>query len=92
MDSMLIVFILVELLSATRTAIDKHFLVAEPFLLVGILAAIKEIVVLATFRIKSEKASDLAIKIGVLGAVVIAMAVATWILRRREREPKESEA
>ncbi|MDQ3978153.1 MAG: phosphate-starvation-inducible PsiE family protein [Actinomycetota bacterium] len=92
MDSLLIVFILVELLSATRTAIDKHYLVAEPFLLVGILAAIKEIVVLATFRIKLEKPSELALKIGVLGGVVIAMAVATWILRRREREPKESES
>ena len=90
MDSLLIVFILVELLSAVRTAIDEHFLVAEPFLLVGILAAIKEMVVLATFRIESEPPRDVALKIAVLGAVVIAMALATWILRRREREPKES--
>ena len=90
MDSLLIVFILVELLSAVRTAIDEHVLVAEPFLLVGILAAIKEMVVLATFRIDAEEPGDLALKIGVLAGVVIALAGATWVLRRREREPKES--
>jgi uncharacterized membrane protein (DUF373 family) len=90
MDSLLIVFILVELLSAVRSAIDEHFLVAEPFLLVGILAAIKEMVVLATFRIDESKPADVALKIGVLGAIVVALAVATLILRRREREPKES--
>jgi uncharacterized membrane protein (DUF373 family) len=90
LDSLLIVFILVELLSAVRSAIKEHFLVAEPFLLVGILAAIKEIVVLATFRIDEGKASDLALKIGVLGGIVVALGLATYILRRREREPKES--
>jgi uncharacterized membrane protein (DUF373 family) len=90
LDSLLIVFILVELLSAVRTAIDKHELVAEPFLLVGILAAIKETVVLATFRIETAKPTETALKIGVLGAVVVALALATLVLRRREREPEES--
>ena len=90
LNALLIVFILVELLSAVRAAIDEHFLVAEPFLLVGILASIKEMVVLATFRLDEGKASDTVLKIGVLGAVVIALAAATLVLRRREREPKES--
>src|SRR5215210_4265725 len=39
LNSLLIVFILVELLSAVRSAITEHTLVAEPFLLVGMLAA-----------------------------------------------------
>ena len=90
MEALLIVFILVELLSAVRTAIDEHTLVAEPFLLVGILAAIKEMVVLATFRIETSDPQDTSLKIGVLGAAVVALAFATFILRRREREPKES--
>ncbi|MGI9033278.1 MAG: phosphate-starvation-inducible PsiE family protein [Acidimicrobiales bacterium] len=89
LNSLLIVFILVELLTAVRSAIDEHLLVAEPFLLVGILAAIKEMVVLATFGIDKEKASDSVLKLGVLGALVIGLSVATLILRRREREPKE---
>src|SRR5688500_17487597 len=45
LDSLLIVFILIELLSAVRVTIAERHLVAEPFLLVGIIASIKEIVV-----------------------------------------------
>jgi uncharacterized membrane protein (DUF373 family) len=90
LDSLLIVFILVELLSAVRSAIADHELVAEPFLLVGILAAIKELVVLTTFRLEQQKTSDTGIKIGALAGVVIVLAFATFVLRRRQREPKES--
>jgi uncharacterized membrane protein (DUF373 family) len=89
LNSLLIVFILVELLSAVRSAISEHKLIAEPFLLVGMLAAIKELVVESTFRISSQKASDVAVKMGVLTGVVVALAVATLIMRRREREPEE---
>ncbi|MGI8778036.1 MAG: phosphate-starvation-inducible PsiE family protein [Acidimicrobiales bacterium] len=89
LNSLLIVFILVELLSAVRSAITEHKLIAEPFLLVGMLAAIKEMVVEATFRLTTEKTSDAMFKIGVLAGVVIALAVATLIMRRREREPEE---
>ena len=47
LDTLLLLFILVELLSAVRITIAKRELVAEPFLLVGIIASIKEIVVLS---------------------------------------------
>ncbi|MCA1671363.1 MAG: phosphate-starvation-inducible PsiE family protein [Actinobacteria bacterium] len=90
-DWLLIVFILVELLSAVRTAIKEHKLVAEPFLLVGVLAAIKEMVVVATFRIETQKTSDAVLKIGVLSAVVLGLAVASYVLRRSQREPEETE-
>ena len=89
LDSLLIVFILVELLSAVRSAIAQHELIAEPFLLVGMLAVIKEVVVEATFSLQNQEASDVALKLGVLGAVVLAFAVATLLMRRREREPEE---
>lgn len=89
LNSLLIVFILVELLSAVRSAITEHKLIAEPFLLVGMLAAIKELVVESTFRLSTQKASEVMLKVGVLAGVVIALAVATLIMRRREREPEE---
>ncbi|MFN2502999.1 MAG: phosphate-starvation-inducible PsiE family protein [Acidimicrobiales bacterium] len=90
LEWLLIVFILVELLSAVRAAIKEHKLVAEPFLLVGILAAIKEMVVVATFRIETQKTSDSVLKIGVLGGVVVALALASLVLRRSQREPEEA--
>ena len=89
LDSLLIVFILVELLSAVRSAIAEHKLVAEPFLLVGMLAAIKELVVESTFRLESQDVSDIVMKLGVLAGAVLALALATLLMRRREREPEE---
>ena len=47
LDTLLLVFIVVELLFAVRATLVKRELVAEPFLLVGIIASIKEIVVLS---------------------------------------------
>ncbi len=90
--SLLIVFILVELLSAVRSAILEHRLVAEPFLLVGILAAIKELVLLSTFKLESGKATETMMKIGGLAGVVLALGIATLFLRRKEREPDEGDS
>ena len=47
LDTLLLVFIVVELLSAVRTTMSERQLIAEPFLIVGIIASIKEIVVLS---------------------------------------------
>lgn len=47
LDDLLLIFIFVELLYAVRTSLRSHEIVAEPFLIVGILACIKEIVVLS---------------------------------------------
>lgn len=90
LDSLLIVFIMVELLSAVRATIQERRLVAEPFLLVGIIASIKEIVVIGAFAKEgSEKVGDSMLQIGVLGAVVVGLSIATLLVRRKEREPTE---
>ena len=47
LDVLLLVFIVVELLFAVRSTVEERELLAEPFLLVGIIASIKEIVVLS---------------------------------------------
>lgn len=89
LDSLLIVFILVELLSAVRATIAERHLVAEPFLLVGIIASIKEIVVTGAFAEADADVGDTMLEIGVLGGVVLALSVASLLLRRKEREPSE---
>jgi uncharacterized membrane protein (DUF373 family) len=47
LDTLLLVFIFAELLFAVRVIITERTIIAEPFLLVGIIASIKEIVVLS---------------------------------------------
>ncbi len=70
LDALLIVFILVELLGAVRETLSERKLVAEPFLLVGIIAAIKEIVVVASFSGKKDDIEGAMLEIGVLGAII----------------------
>lgn len=96
LDTLLLVFILVELLSAVRTTLVERQLLAEPFLLVGIIATIKEIVI-GSLEAKDLAGSDrdafvdVMTEIGVLGAVLLVLAVASYLLRRKEREPEEAD-
>jgi uncharacterized membrane protein (DUF373 family) len=90
---LLIVFIFVELLGAVRVIVRERRLVAEPFLLVGIIAAIKEIVVVA--GAEQPKEADFAtfrnsmIEVGVLAGIVLVLSISALLMRMREREPSE---
>jgi uncharacterized membrane protein (DUF373 family) len=93
LDILLLVFIVVELLFAVRTTVEQRELVAEPFLLVGIIASIKEIVVLsveaASALGEGAEFDDRVIEIGLLGVLVVLLGVTSFLLRRKEREPDE---
>lgn len=93
LDVVLLVFIVTELLFAVRETVVRRELVAEPFLLVGVIASIKEIVVLSVKAAESagtgaEFRDNLAL-IGVLGLLVLLLAISALLLRRKEREPDE---
>ncbi len=96
LDILLLVFIVVELLFAVRTTVEKRELVAEPFLLVGIIASIKEIVVLsveaASVLGKGAEFDDRIVEIGLLGVLVVLLGLTSYLLRRKEREPDEGDA
>ena len=93
LDVVLLVFIVAELLFAVRETVSRRELVAEPFLLVGIIASIKEIVLLlvkaAESAGKGAAFRDVVTLIGVLGILVLLLALAAFLLRRKEREPDE---
>lgn len=94
LDTLLLVFIFVELLYAVRATLRERQVLVEPFLLVGILAAIKEIVVLsveAAEQVKQDEgAFDRSItEIAVLGLLILALSASAVLLRRKEREPSE---
>ena len=89
LEALLIVFILVELLGAVRETLSERKLVAEPFLLVGVIAAIKEIVVVSSFQGKKDNIEGAMLEVGVLGAVAVGLSLATWLVRRKQREPDE---
>jgi uncharacterized membrane protein (DUF373 family) len=96
LDGLLLLFIFVELLYAVRACLRSHEIVAEPFLIVGILAGIKEIVVLsveaASMLDKGPEFARAAVEIGVLAGVVLALALAAFVMRARREKPDEDEA
>jgi uncharacterized membrane protein (DUF373 family) len=93
LDTLLLVFIVVELLFAVRTILGKREVVAEPFLIVGIIASIKEIIVLsveaAGYVGNEDKFTQAIIEVGVLGGLVLVLAASAILLRAKEREPQE---
>ena len=94
LDGLLLIFIFVELLYAVRACLRSHEIVAEPFLIVGILAGIKEIVVLsveaATLLEKGPAFARAVVEIGVLAGVVLALALAAFVLRERRRDTEDA--
>jgi uncharacterized membrane protein (DUF373 family) len=95
LDAILLVFIFVELLYAVRITLKERQIVAEPFLVAGILVCIKEIIVLsvkapADYISKGPEFARAMVEVGVLGGMILVLAGAAVVLRRKEREPEEN--
>ena len=95
LDAILLVFIFVELLYAVRITLKQRQIVAEPFLIAGILVCIKEIVVLAVkaptdYLEKGPEFARAMVEVGLLGVLVLVLAGTTVLLRKKEKEPEEN--
>jgi len=96
LDGLLLVFIFVELLFAVRATLSSHQIVAEPFLIIGVIVCIKEIVVL------SVEAADLLAdgpqfaraitEVGILGGLVLLLSVAMFVLQVRQQDAADDVA
>lgn len=96
LDGLLLIFIFVELLYAVRTSLRSHEIVAEPFLIVGILACIKEIVVMSVEAAKlvpnGPEFARAIVQVGVLGGLVLVLTVAIFVLRVQRRGASDEAA
>lgn len=95
LDAILLVFIFVELLYAVRITLKERQIVAEPFLIAGILVCIKEIIVLAVkspteYISKGPEFARAMVEVGLLGVLVLVLSAAAVVLRKKEREPEEN--
>jgi uncharacterized membrane protein (DUF373 family) len=88
LDRMLLILMIVELLYTVQVSFREHTLVPEPFLIVGLIAVTRRIlVVTAQFATIFEKGNDSAFKsamieLGLLTLMVIALVVSLRILRK----------
>lgn len=88
LDRLLLILLVIELLYTVQVSFREHGIIAEPFLLVGLIAAIRRILVLtAEFAQWKDQGADvfqrLAIELAVLTVLIVALVVSLVLLRKR---------
>lgn len=102
LDQLLVVLMLVEILHTVRISIHSHSLITEPFLVVGLIASIRRVLVItleASTLTKegswtAERASIFRasmIELGLLGLLVLILVFSITLLRRNNGQPKSEE-
>ena len=100
-DRLLVVFMLVEILHTVRISIRSHILVTEPFLIVGLIATIRRILVITLNAANLTNAANWPndgpaklrasmVELALLGATVIVLVISIHILRK-SKSPEEDE-
>jgi len=100
LDQLLVVLMLVEILHTVRISIRSHTLVTEPFLVVGLIASIRRILVItleaATLTKPDKWTAEGArifhasmIELGLLGLLVFVLVYSITLLRRSPEKSEE---
>jgi hypothetical protein len=97
LDQTLLVFMIVEILYTVQVSFREHALVPEPFLIVGLIAGIRRILVLtAEFGELLGKGGDVfrnaMLELGMLTAMVVALVIALVLLRHRAATARAEKA
>ena len=87
LDRMLLILMIVEILYTVQVSFREHVLRAEPFLIVGLIAATRRILVLTAEFAKMLTMGDTAfrnamLEMGVLTVMVLALVVSVFLLRK----------
>lgn len=103
LDQLLVVLMLVEILHTVRISIRSHVLVTEPFLVVGLIASIRRMLVItleaATLSKGGPWTPEVAsifrasmIELALLGLLVLILVFSITLLRRHPESTEEVEA
>lgn len=87
LDRLLLVLLVVELLYTVQLSYSSGTLVLEPFLFVGLIAAIRRIFVLTAEFTEGKSANDIPFdhfvtELGALSGLILVLAISIWLLRR----------
>jgi len=88
LERVLLILLVVELLYTVQVSFRKHALVPEPFLLVGLISAIRRVLVLtAEYGELHEKSESVAhlffFELAVLTVLILALVISLVLLRKR---------
>jgi uncharacterized membrane protein (DUF373 family) len=92
LSGLLLVFIFTELITTIRVVIARRRVVVEPFLIVGIVAAVRRLIVIsaeAENLLGTAEFRDVMLEIGVLAVTVLLLGATVLLLRirRADEEP-----
>ena len=85
LDRVLLIFIFAELLNTIGVIVRESEIVAEPFILIGLIAVVRRILAVTVDieqSLGTPKFDDLILELGVLTALVLALAAALYFTRR----------
>ncbi|MGA2964907.1 MAG: phosphate-starvation-inducible PsiE family protein [Terriglobales bacterium] len=102
LDQLLVVLMLVEILHTVRISIHSHFLVTEPFLVVGLIASIRRVLVITLEAATLTKGGTWStegasifrasmVELGLLGMLILILVFSITLLRRYAPAPKDIE-
>jgi uncharacterized membrane protein (DUF373 family) len=88
LDQSLLILMIVEILYTVQVSFREHTLVAEPFLIVGLIAAIRRVLILtAEFSNPAEIGEaafhNVMFELGLLTALILALVFSLFLLKRQ---------
>ena len=96
LDRLLLAFIFVELIDTIRVTLrERGIFIAEPFLLVGLIAVVRRILLLTAGLEQAaspEQFQNMLIELGVMTGLVIVLTIALYFSRRMRLSEKELES
>ena len=94
LDRILLITIFVELLITIEVLVRERQIVAEPFLLIGLVAVIRRVLLVTAEAGQSlddpERFLNLVTELGVLTALVLSLSAALYVARRTQRRQDEA--
>ena len=87
-EQLLLILLVVEILYTVQVSFREHTVVPEPFLLIGLIAAVRRVLVITAELAEPKKQvretfEFLMIELGVLTLLILAMVASVMMLRRR---------
>jgi uncharacterized membrane protein (DUF373 family) len=92
LSGLLLVFIFTELITTIRVVIARRKVVVEPFLIVGIVAAVRRLIVIsaeAENLLGTAKFRDVMLEIAILAGTVLLLGATVLLLRIKRAEDDE---
>ncbi len=85
LNTVLLVMMTMEIVYTVAISLESHILNAEPFLIIGVIASIRRMLVITATSTEAEAHPDqfhnTLVELGLLAATVVALAAAIWIFR-----------